>query len=538
MKKRTVTFLAMMLSILMLFSVSGCDKIASLLPNNNNSSQVGTVAENQAFAQVKSDFSSTMSNYKGSLTITSTAENKMETLDSDGNVVETEVSKGTFLSSFDYTNKIGFGINTFDGKHEITEKLFKEDSKYYFYDTTDFNNYEEISSKKINETFTLPSFEIIELDTLFSLSGDFTLADNFDQLKKAYIDVYQESVERQKEALKKINDSIESEQKRLDVNSNKYKELEGLKRNLDGVKAKATLTSFEKDSEYTLKIATNLSSDTIMYNSFNRYNSLGEFNFEIEIKTKSEKIIEIILNLEVIRTFEEGKQIMSSSGDMLFDYSFDQTTYDSIKAQPPADFEPTSDADKEIAFHVSVGDKEYTQTTDLNKYELTQSALSALNDLQFRYFGQSVTMGRRVYLDAQRTQEFDLLNTTVNDLCQIEDIYIDVTINDGYALYYNNDITKKGFNEIDEQHKKYRIVNVFKSDVQNYPNTGFYYKNLAQESSLDLSEYTTEIVVNGQKLSNKILNLENKGFYEIDYISLGFAEQPNVFDCFYALGIY
>ncbi|MBE5753526.1 MAG: hypothetical protein E7343_05655 [Clostridiales bacterium] len=542
MKKSALKLLSGVLALSFAFGASGCELWDSFkgLFGDKEQSETGTAEENAAFAKMKMDFDA-LKNYKGNLTATYSTTASMKAQDDKGTILQSGTQSSEQVISIDYANKKGFMTSVESRKmgtetqtRTAKEKLFFENGKYYSYDLAEngTDSYTEILTERINEAFSLVSFETIEINIFNAEMLSCFNADDFNELKKAHTDVYKESVEKQKEVLSEIDE----------------------KRDVNTVKADVSLTAFEKDGATTLEIVSDMATDSIMSEP-----TYATLKMETSITTKDQKLLEYALKFDATRELNGGTQVVSSEMKLTFDYSFDESGYNNIQTVLPSEDKikkPSDDDNGWITFHVKVNGKEYTQDGRIYGYDETDSALTVLTDLQERYFGESVTMGQNVYLNSERTQPLDVLNTTASDLKNISDLYIEVTINDGYALFYQNPVTEKDVTE-----KKYKIVQTWGRYDVSYPELGFYYETYEiteadiaggkQTRCYDFEKYEyyemhgnrktrkfETVFVNGVKATNYYCEYENKGFYVIDYVAeVGFLN-PNVFDVFYQMGLY
>ena len=561
MKQSILKVLSGVLAVSFAFSASGCELFDSIknLFGDKEQSVTGTAEENEAFKQIKSDVA-TFSNYKGAFTLTTKSEGNIKAQSESGSILQEVSMTSNEIRSIDFVNKKGVHLQISEQSiageketREVKEKLFEENGKYYSYyldeSQGDEAEYSEVSSKKVNETFANSTIDALGMNLYDSELGCYFLADTFDELKKAHVDVYKESVEKQKVALQEINDSIEKQKNYLNPNSSTYKEqcaaLDAKKKDLNSVKADVSLTAYEKDGANTFKIVSDMATDTIDEND----DSFATLKLEQTITTKDGKLVEYVTKMDVVRSLTGGMQSLTNTSTMKFDYSFNQQKYDEMTVSLPDESEIDSEKkDEEITFHVKVGDKEFSQVG----YVLpeTTTALEALTELQERYFGASVTMGQKIYVNAERTQEFDVLNSSVEDLLATNELYIEVTVNDGYVLLFNNGITQKDVTE-----KKYKLISGLGNYYVSSSKEGVSCYELEKgvsENKIDFSdskysfggvgfscerEYA-EIYANGKKLENKRLVLENKGFYVIDYVAEIENLNPTVFNSFYNFGLY
>jgi len=554
MKKGILKVFSSVLALCLAFGISGCGLFD--FSNEEEQSQTGTPEENAIFATMKEDISS-IAEYKSSLTVNIETTANMAMKDQTGTVLQSGVSSSSQVRSVDYVNKKGYSSLSSSGtmgsqSQTITQeqKLFLENGKYYQYSLSQEgeSSYSEVSIEEVNEKFSLSSFETIDLHIVDSEIGKYILADNFDELKKAHIDVYKESVENQKKTLQKINDNLDKQLSHLNPSSAEYeqalKEIEENKRDINSVKADISLTVHEENGTSILKIVSDMSTDSIM-----SMHSISTLKQETIIKTKDGKVLEYIVKMDATVGLPEGTQVVSMLQNVSYNYSFDEKGYNDIQTDLPAEQEIKKPSDNDlITFHVNIDGKDYAQSANIYGFDTDQSdsALVILENLQERYFGQSVTMGQRVYLNAERTQQLDLINSTGADLKGITDLYIDVTVNDGYALFYQNEVVEKDVTE-----KKYKLVHCFENYYAQYPSLGFEYKEISNTNTYDFEKYYyfgirnnidtisfAEIYVNSEKVVGDSFEFQNKGFYVIDYFAEIRHLNPTVFNAFYIYALY
>ncbi len=565
MKKSALKLLSGILALSFAFGASGCELLESFkgLLDDNKQSETGTAEENAAFAKIKQD-GATLSEYKGALTITIVSEGNMKMQSESGETVREVTMNGNSIRSIDFENKKDFYSSISEQSLagdketiEVKEKFFTENGKYYnYYLNEEYDGdeeYSEISSEQINEKFENSTLDALDLNLYDSELGCYFLADNFDELKKTHIDVYKESIAKQKETLQKINDSIEEAKKRLNKNSSAYAEqcaeLDAKKKNLDSVKADVSLTAFEENGATTLKIVSDMATDTILGYQY-QDDTFATLKQEQTIKTKDGKFLEYIVKLDATREEAGMLQSVTRTTTMTFDYSFNQQKYDEMTVSLPDESEIDSErTDSIVTFHIKVGDKEVEKS--IYALYLGDTALEALTELQDRYFGASVTMGEKVYVNAERTQEFDVVHSTVEDLLEADELYIEVTVNDGYTLLFNNGVKEK-----DVTAKKYKIVPMLGNTYRVTSSDDFSFKvlpfdNYSSENrvnfndkfelqgvGLSIEKEYSEVYANGEKLSDKSLVFENKGFYIIDRVAEIEKLNPTVFNAFYQMGLY
>ncbi len=578
MKRKFLRIFAGMLAVSFAFGASGCelvDTVKSWFDKEEQESATGTADENAAFAKMKAD-AAALSEYKGALTVTTVSEASMKVQGESGGAAQEVTITENAVRSIDLANKKGFCWEVSEQLlagdketlFETKEKLFTENGKYYSYYWDKYDGeeeYSEVSSGKVNESFTSATLDALSLNLYDSELGGYFLADNFDELKKAHVDVYKESIEKQKAALQKINDSIEEQKKMLNKNSSTYAEqcaaLDANKKNLDAVKADVSLTAFEENGATTLKIVNDMATDSIMgrypYDENKIFTTLKQ---EQTIKTKDGKFLEYIINeyiikMDATREAAGATSSLSRTTTMTFDYSFNQQKYDEMTVVLPDESKIKSEeTDSEVTFHVKVGDKEVVQSGDVREYsykgEEITTALQALTDLQDRYFGASVTVGQKVYVNAERTQEFDVDNSSVEDLLEANELYIEVTVNDGYALLFMNGVTEK-----DVTAKKYKIVPMVGNTYRTTSDSDFGFRSVWADPYVTVHSVTfddkfelqgfgqiekeySEIYANGEKLSDNTLVYESKGFYIIDRVAEIEELNPTVFNVFYSYGLY
>ena len=458
--------------------------------------------------------------------------------------------------SIDPSSKRGFVkeyVKEEGEEYLASEKFYANEGQYF--STSLRSDKDGVISKKhakidVEDVFAKPTLFI---GSEFA-NADFVLLQNifstntFAELKDHYTCLYQESLSSQKAEMKRINDVYDSQKNYISPSNPDYNklcaEIDAKKKIINKVKAEVSLSIREENEEQILTLDSKLCTESI-YEEF----VYCEMEMDYTITFSRDKM-EVLIECDGVREKDGDRTQFQYKTLSKITYSFNE---DDFAQLPNCEDEKSIEIEhKNVVFNYVINGETISKNKvlELSNADSVAQVIELVIDGDFA--GSIQNYG--VYTDVECANSIDLASLSVRDLELIDNLYIKVTLGEGYSVVYY------------EQPESVNCLNLKMSKTPYFylSRVGALYVDIRQlevvrvigdSESYDLATLSIQLInpiaakdvqfdvvynVNGQKITSELIQITAGNIYtvetKVDFEKTVF--ENSVFQLFYNFHLY